>query len=174
MLEDAVAEMRAEKGRRRADDREWTPSIGLGLPVLIPETYVRDLPVRLGLYRRIGALSNDAESEAMAAELVDRFGKLPDEVENLLSVVTLKRLCRAAGVEKLEAGPKGMVLSFRGNKFRNPSGLVSWVTSKGGMIRLRPDHKLAIVRDMTVAERMRMARDVTGNLHRLVEQAKAA
>jgi len=174
MLEDAVAEMKAERGRKRADDREWTPSIGLGLPVLIPETYVRDLPVRLGLYRRIGALSDDAETEAMAAELVDRFGKLPEEVGNLLSVVTLKRLCRAAGVEKLDAGPKGMVLTFRGNKFRNPSGLVNWVTSKGGMIRLRPDHKLAIVRDMTVNERMRMARDVTSNLNRLVEQAKAA
>ena len=174
MLEDAVAEMKAERGRKRADDREWTPSIGLGLPVLIPEAYVRDLPVRLGLYRRIGALSDDAETEAMAAELVDRFGKLPEEVQNLLSVVTLKRLCRAAGVEKLDAGPKGMVLTFRGNKFRNPSGLVSWVTSKGGLVRLRPDHKLAIVRDMTVSERMRMARDVTGNLNRLVEQAKAA
>ena len=174
MLEDAVAEMKAERGRKRADDREWTPSIGLGLPVLIPETYVRDLPVRLGLYRRIGALSDDAETEAMAAELVDRFGKLPEEVGNLLSVVTLKRLCRAAGVEKLDAGPKGMVLTFRGNKFRNPSGLVTWVTSKGGLIRLRPDHKLAIVRDMTVNERMRMARDVTSNLNRLVEQAKAA
>ncbi len=174
MLEDAVADMRAERGKKRADDRDWTPSIGLGLPVLIPETYVRDLPVRLGLYRRIGALSSDAESEAMGAELVDRFGPLPDEVENLLQVVSLKRLCREAGVEKLDAGPKGMVLSFRGNRFRNPSGLVSWVTSKGGLIRLRPDHKLAIAREMTVAERVRMARDVAANLNRLVQQAKAA
>ncbi len=174
MLEDAVAEMKHERGRRRAADDDWTPSIGLGLPVLIPETYVRDLPVRLGLYRRIGALLSDAETEAMGAELVDRFGPLPAEVENLLSVVTLKRLCREAGVEKLDAGPKGMVLTFRGNRFRNPSGLVSWVTSKGGLIRLRPDHKLAIVREMTVAERMRMARDVAANLNRLVQQARAA
>ena len=174
MLEDAVADMRAERGRKRADDRDWTPSIGLGLPVLIPETYVRDLPVRLGLYRRIGNLSSDAESEAMGAELVDRFGPLPAEVENLLQVVSLKRLCREAGVEKLDAGPKGMVLSFRGNKFRNPSGLVSWVTSKGGLIRLRPDHKLAIAREMNVGERVRLARDVAANLNRLVQQAKAA
>ena len=174
MLEDAVAEMRAEKGRRRNDDRDWTPNIGLGLPVLIPEAYVRELPVRLGLYRRIGALTSDAETEAMAAELVDRFGRLPEEVENLLQVVTLKRLCREAGVEKLEAGPKGMVLSFRGNKFRNPAGLVNWIQSKGGLIRLRPDHKLAIVREMNLAERMKLARDVAANLNRLVQQAKAA
>ena len=174
MLEDAVAEMKAEKGRHRAEDRDWTPNIGLGLPVLIPETYVRDLPVRLGLYRRIGNLTTDAESEAMAAELVDRFGKLPEEVDNLLQVVALKRACRAAGVEKLEAGPKGMVVGFRGNAFRNPAGLVSWLSSRGGAIRLRPDHKLAIVREMTLAERVRVARDVVANLNRLAAQGKAA
>ena len=174
MLEDAVAEMKAEKGRRRADDRDWTPNIGLGLPVLIPESYVADLPVRLGLYRRIGGLASDAETEAVAAELVDRFGKLPEEVENLLQVVALKRGCREAGVEKLEAGPKGMVIGFRGNAFGNPAGLVSWLSSKGGAIRLRPDHKLAIVREMSVHERVRVARDVVANLNRLAAQAKAA
>ncbi len=132
MLEDAVAELRAGEGGARAHaDRDWTPNISLGLPVLIPEAYVRDLPVRLGLYRRIGALASDAETEAMAAELVDRFGKLPEEVENLLSVMALKRACREAGVEKLEAGPKGMVLTFRGNAFGNPAGLVRWLSSQG-------------------------------------------
>jgi transcription-repair coupling factor (superfamily II helicase) len=163
MLEDAVAEMRAAKGRVAAS-RDWTPTISLGLPVMIPEAYVRDLPVRLGLYRRIGALGNDAESEAMAAELVDRFGPLPEEVENLLSVVALKRLCREAGVEKLDCGPKGMVLTFRGNAFRNPAGLVAWLDKQNGLIRLRPDHKLALVRDMTVATRLRTARDILGAL----------
>ena len=174
MLEDAVAEMRAESGRRRADDRDWTPNISLGLPVLIPDTYVRDLPVRLGLYRRIGTLGSDADSEAMAAELVDRFGPLPPEVENLLQVVALKRGCREAGVERLEAGPKGMVLAFRGNAFRNPGGLVGWLGSQKQSIRLRPDHKLAIAREMDVAERMKLAREVVGNLNRLAGQAKAA
>ncbi len=174
MLEDAVSELRAERGRKRVEARDWTPNIALGLPVLIPDSYVRDLPVRLGLYRRIGALSSDAETEAMAAELVDRFGKLPEEVENLLAVVTLKRLCREAGVEKVEAGPKGMVLTFRGNAFRNPSGLVSWLASKGGMVKLRPDHKLAIVREMTVLERMKLAREIVESLNRIAMQAKAA
>jgi transcription-repair coupling factor (superfamily II helicase) len=174
MLEDAVAEMRAEKGRIRAEDRDWTPSIGLGLPVLIPETYVRELPVRLGLYRRIGTLASDAETDAMAAELVDRFGPLPAEVENLLQTMALKRMCRAAGVEKLEAGPKGMVLGFRGNAFRNPAGLIGWLKGRGNDIRLRPDHKLAIVREMTVSDRLRVARDVVANLDRIVRQSKAA
>ncbi len=135
---------------------------------------MKDLPVRLGLYRRIGGLASDEETDAMAAELVDRFGPLPGEVDNLLAVVSLKRACREAGVEKLEAGPKGMVATFRGNVFRNPAGLVGWLSSKGGLVRLRPDHKLAIVREMDVAARIRMARDVLGSLVRIVGQAKAA
>ena len=174
MLEDAVAEMRAEKGRRKHDDREWTPNISLGLPVLIPDTYVSDLPVRLGLYRRIGTLASDQESEAMAAELVDRFGPLPAEVENLLQVVTLKRLCREAGVERLEAGPKGMVFAFRGNSFGNPAGLVGWLSSQKLSARLRPDHKLAIAKEMDLAQRLKMARDVLDSLDHLAAQAKAA
>jgi transcription-repair coupling factor (superfamily II helicase) len=174
MLEDAVAEMRAQKGRMRTEDRDWTPNINLGLPVLIPETYVRDLPVRLGLYRRIGALSSDAESEALAAELVDRFGAMPEEVENLLQVVHLKRACREAGVEKLEAGPKGMVLQFRGNAFGNPAGLVQWLATRKGAVKLRPDHKLALVKDLTVPERVKAADDILGNLVRVAGQAKAA
>ena len=174
MLEDAVADIRAGEGKRAGQERDWTPNISLGLPVLIPEDYVRDLPVRLGLYRRIGALASDAESDAMAAELVDRFGKLPEEVDNLLGVVALKRACREAGVEKLEAGPKGMVLSFRGNAFSNPAGLVQWLSRKGGMVKLRPDHKLAISRDMDVATRLKFARDTLGALDQIVRQAKAA
>ena len=174
MLEDAVADLRSDKARSRDDDRDWTPNIQLGLPVLIPEVYVADLPVRLGLYRRIGALTTDQETEAMAAELVDRFGPLPPEVENLLQVVTLKRMCRAAGVERLEAGPKGMVVGFRGNLFRNPAGLVGWLSTRKGTIKLRPDHKLSVVQDMPVKERMRIGRDVLVNLNRLAQQGAQA
>jgi transcription-repair coupling factor (superfamily II helicase) len=175
MLEDAVADLRAERGKsRRSAERDWTPTIGLGLPVLIPENYVRDLPIRLGLYRRIGALSSVEETEAMAAELVDRFGPLPEEVDNLLQVMTLKRICREAGVEKLDAGPKGMVVGFRGNAFANPAGLVPWIASRSGTIRLRPDHKLVVAGDMDISGRIRLAKDILGNLARIAGQGKAA
>jgi len=88
--------------------------------------------------------------------------------------VHLKRACREAGVEKLEAGPKGMVLQFRGNVFRNPSGLVAWLGTRKGVIKLRPDHKLAVVRDMNVADRVKTANEVLTNLVRVASQAKAA
>lgn len=174
MLEDAVTEMRAQKDRKRIEDEDWTPNIVLGLPVLIPETYVRDLPVRLGLYRRIAGLDGEAEVEAMRAELIDRFGSLPPEVENLLDVVAIKRLCRRSGVERLEAGPKGMVIQFRGKSFRNPGGLIAWIGKNAAAgAKLRPDHKLAIVREMTNAQRVTQAKKVVGVLHRLVEKAEA-
>ena len=95
-------------------------------------------------------------------------------MENLLEVVALKRACREAGVEKLEAGPKGMVVTFRGNSFHNPAGLVAWLASKGGLVRLRPDHKLAVAREMDVTTRLRTARDLLGSLARIADQAKAA
>lgn len=175
MLEEAVAEVRAGEGKRgERPDTDWTPNISLGLPVLIPEEYVADLPVRLGLYRRIGALASDREDDAMAAELADRFGALPAEVQNLLYVVAIKRLCREAGVEKLDAGPKGIVISFRQNRFADPAGLVAWVQSRKGEVKLRPDHKLALIRDMALPERVKAARELVGALARIRRRAMAA
>ena len=174
MLEDAVSAIRAENSAKKPQERDWTPTINLGLPVLIPENYVSDLPVRLGLYRRIGALQSDAESEALAAELVDRFGKLPAEVENLLETVALKRACREASVEKLDAGPKGMVISFRRNEFANPGGLIAWIGTRGGTVKVRPDQKLVVSRDMDVSARTAIARDILANLTRLANLQDAA
>jgi transcription-repair coupling factor (superfamily II helicase) len=175
MLEEAVANLKAGQGKRRGDeDRDWTPQINLGLPVLIPETYVSDLPVRLGLYRRIGALAGDAEVEAMAAELADRFGPLPAEVENLLQVVSIKHFCRQAGVEKLDAGPKGVVAGFRRNNFANPEGLITWVTGQKGLVKLRPDHKLAMVREMDLPTRVRAAKDMLASLAKVAMQGRKA
>jgi transcription-repair coupling factor (superfamily II helicase) len=177
MLEDAVNDIKSGQGKKKSEAdyaRDWTPNINLGLPVLIPEDYVRDLPVRLGLYRRIGALANEAEIEAMAAELADRFGPVPTEVENLLQVVAIKALCRQAGVEKLDAGPKGVVLSFFRNAPRNPGGLVSWVAAQKGLVKLRPDHKLALLREMELPQRVRVAKDLLSALAKVAAQARAA
>jgi transcription-repair coupling factor (superfamily II helicase) len=140
---------------------------------MIPEPYVRDLPVRLGLYRRIGGLQTEAEIEAMGAELADRFGPAPPEVENLLQVVWLKALCRQVGVDKLDVGPKGIVLGFRGNRFANPAGLVQWVAAQGGGVKLRPDHKVALAQEMPFDARIRAARELLQALVRVVREPNA-
>jgi transcription-repair coupling factor (superfamily II helicase) len=103
--------------------------------------------VRLGLYRRIAQLSDRRESEAFAAELIDRFGPLPPEVENLLQIIAIKRACRDAGVERVEAGPKGAVVTLRGSRFANPAGLVELIQKNAGTLRLRPDQRLVYLRN---------------------------
>jgi transcription-repair coupling factor (superfamily II helicase) len=141
-----VAAARSQGGETAAPE-EWSPVITIGTPVLIPESYVADLGVRLGLYRRIAALADRREIDAFAAELIDRFGALPPEVDNLLQIIAIKRACRAAGVERVEAGPKGAVLSMRGNRFANPAGLVELIQRNAGTLRLRPDHKIVYLRN---------------------------
>ncbi|MGQ9366063.1 transcription-repair coupling factor [Azospirillum sp. A39] len=147
MLEEAVASARAGLGPEGGPEAaDWTPQINLGTPVLIPEAYVTDLHVRLTLYRRIAELVDRPEVEGFAAELIDRFGKLPSEVENLLDVVTIKQMCRQAGVDRVDAGPKGAVLSFHGNTFTRPDKLIAYIAGQGGLMKLRPDHKLVYTR----------------------------
>jgi transcription-repair coupling factor (superfamily II helicase) len=172
MLEDAVQDLQAGKRKNREMEGNYTPQINLGLPVLIPETYVQELPVRLGLYRRIGAVATEAEIEAMAAELSDRFGTIPAEVENLLQVVALKLKCRAAGVEKVDAGPKGVVVAFHKNRFANPAGLVQWVQSQKGLVTLRPDHKVALLRELPFAARVKAAHGLVSTLAKVAAQAR--
>jgi transcription-repair coupling factor (superfamily II helicase) len=150
MLEEAVAQAR---GTETADDGEWSPQINIGMAVLIPDGYVNDLDARLGLYRRIARLEDSHEIEAFAAELHDRFGALPAEVENLLSIVAIKGLCRAAGIEKLDAGPKGAVIAFHDETFSNPEGLVAFINAGAGRVSLRPDHRLVVRRGWENPER---------------------
>jgi transcription-repair coupling factor (superfamily II helicase) len=146
MLEEAVRAARAGGGVGAAPAADWAPQINLGMPVLIPDTYVQDLDVRLGLYRRLASIEKQEEIDGFAAELIDRFGKLPAEVENLLQVITIKKLCRAAGVDKIEVGPKGAIIGFRENKFANPEKLIGFITKKADVVKLRPDHKLVFLR----------------------------
>ena len=151
MLEEAVAEARgADAGE--AGNEDWSPRISIGMPVLIPDSFVADLNLRMELYRRLARMRESDEIEAFAAEMIDRFGALPEAVENLLKTVAIKGLCKAAGIDKVEAGPKGAVVSFRGDDFANPEGLVAFITAQAATTKLRPDHKLVFRRAWEEAE----------------------
>jgi len=145
MLEDAVAELKERAGAEGLiPDRGWSPQINTGAAVLIPEDYVPDLNVRLALYRRLSDAEKAQDREALAAELIDRFGPLPAEAGQLLKVVAIKGLCREANVAKIDVGPKGAVVSFRNDEFKNPGGLVQFVAKNGVAWKLRPDHKVVV------------------------------
>jgi transcription-repair coupling factor (superfamily II helicase) len=165
LLEEAVAAARTGAAGLGEVAEEWTPQITIGMPVLIPEGYVADLNVRLGLYRRVAALVDRREIDAFAAELVDRFGPLPKEVENLLEIIDIKRLCRAAGIDKVEAGPKGAVLSFHENRYANPLGLAEFLQAQLGTAKLRPDQRLVFMRNWEEAkDRVQGVRNLLGKL----------
>jgi transcription-repair coupling factor (superfamily II helicase) len=173
MLEEAVASLKAGIAEPVAD--RWSPQITIGTPVLIPEDYVADLSIRLALYRRLAELESENDINAFGAELVDRFGKLPEEVRHLLDIVAIKALCRRANVEKIEAGPKGAVIAFRDNTFVNPEGLISYIREQGSGARVRPDMKVVFFDDWETPEaRLKGATAILRNLVGLAQRAKAA
>ncbi|MDV4144154.1 transcription-repair coupling factor [Shimia sp. FJ5] len=147
MLEEAIAKIKAGEmeGLTEADD-QWAPQINLGVPVLIPEAYVPDLDVRLGLYRRLSGLHSKVELEGFAAELIDRFGKLPKEVNTLLLIVRIKDMCKRAGISKLDGGPKGATIQFHNDKFASPQGLVEFIQNQKGLAKVK-DNKIVVRRD---------------------------
>ncbi len=146
MLEDEIARIKSGGGEGLVDDGHWAPQINLGVPVLIPEAYVPDLDVRLGLYRRLSDLSSKVELEGFAAELIDRFGALPKEVNTLMLVVRIKAMCKKAGIAKLDGGPKGATVQFHQDKFASPKGLVDYLNDQKGTAKVR-DNKIVIARD---------------------------
>ena len=144
MLEEAVAEQR---GQAAADSGQWSPLITVGAAIMIPEEYVADLQLRLGLYRRLADLQEISDIDAFGAEMIDRFGPLPAEVQHLLKIVYIKVLCRKANVEKLDAGPKGVVIQFRRKEFANPAALIKYIGEQGSLAKIRPDQGVVFMRD---------------------------
>lgn len=150
MLEEEIMRIKAgeytdDKGVAISD---WAPQITTGIPIMIPETYVRDLGVRLGLYKRIGDIADKAGLDDIREELIDRFGKLPVEVDNLLKTVEIKQLCRTANIEKIDAGAKGILITLRNNTFAKPEKLIDFISRQFGAVKIRPDQKLFIEKNL--------------------------
>jgi transcription-repair coupling factor (superfamily II helicase) len=175
MLEDAVADLKS-KGLdgigAGLSDRGWSPQINTGAAVLIPEDYVPDLNVRLAMYRRLSEAERADDREALAAELIDRFGPLPPETGSLLKVVAIKGLCREANVSKVDVGPKGAVISFRNEHFADPMGLIQLTQKKAGVWKVRPDNKVVVRGEWdTPAQRLSAAERILTDLAALARAA---
>ncbi|MEL6366093.1 MAG: TRCF domain-containing protein, partial [Pseudomonadota bacterium] len=120
-------------------------------------------------------LEKAEEIEGFAAELVDRFGPAPEEVEHLLKIVEIKGLCRRANVAKVDAGPKGAVVTFRGDVFANPAGLVQYIAQSPYDVKLRPDQKLVFKQDwFDDKARLKGAKRVLDLLVEIAEEEAAA
>jgi len=173
MLEETVASLKGGDIDGTAD--QWSPTISLGAAVLIPEAYVADLQLRLGLYRRLSTLETREEIDAFAAELVDRFGPLPEEVGHLLDVMEIKGLCRQAGIAQVDAGPRGAVIGFYRNEFANPEELVAFVQSSRGHVKVQPDQRVVFRAEWDLpAERLKGVRALITQLAGIAAKAKKA
>ena len=153
LLEEEINRIKARQSgdehQITAASSDWSVQILTGVPIIIPEKYVADLGVRLGLYKRIGSLKTVEEISDMREELIDRFGPIPEEVENLLKTVEIKQICWLTGIERIEAGARGILIAFHNNTFKNVDRLMDFVTKQLGAIKIRPDQKLFIERDLT-------------------------
>jgi transcription-repair coupling factor (superfamily II helicase) len=173
MLEEAVAAMKGGDFEEAAD--KWSPELALGMSILIPESYVTDLQLRLGLYRRLSTLETREQIDGFAAELVDRFGALPDEVQHLLDVMEIKGLCRQAGIAKVDAGSKGAQITLYRNTFANPEGLIHFVQASRGMIKVQPDQRLVCRADWDLPEnRIRGVRALIQKFAEIAQKSKKA
>lgn len=153
MLADAVHALKQKKDPNSAfDSIDLAPQISLGIPVFIPESYIADLDLRMQLYRRIADLETSDEIEQMRVEFLDRFGQYPLEVENLFQIIELKILAKKANIERIEVGPKGASIGFYQNTFKNPAGLIDYITAQLGTMKIRPDQKLLVLRPMEKPE----------------------
>ncbi|MFT4015151.1 MAG: transcription-repair coupling factor [Paracoccus sp. (in: a-proteobacteria)] len=172
MLEETIAKLKSGEIEGTPED-EWAPQLNLGVPVTIPESYVPDLDVRLGLYRRLAELTTKVELEGFAAELIDRFGPLPREVNTLLLVIRIKAMAKRANISKLDAGPKGATIQFHGDRFPNPAGLVEFIHEQRGQAKVT-DNRIVILRDWPGdADRIKGAFGIAKDLAGKVREGRA-
>ena len=147
MLEEAIQTAKAGgTGAEPPPPQGFSPQIAIDAAILLPEDYVADLSLRLGLYKRLGAVETKAGLEAFAAELIDRFGPLPEPAANLITLTEIKLLLKRAGVAKLDAGPRGALVTFRDDRPPNPDAVLGFVARAQGAARLRPDGRLFVER----------------------------
>ena len=171
MLEETIAKIKSgELQGLSAVDDQWSPQINLGVPVMIPEGYIPDLDIRLGLYRRLSSLASKVELEGFAAELIDRFGPIPKEVNTLMLIVRIKAMCKRAGISRLDAGPKGATVQFHNDKFANPAGLVEFLRDQGAGAKVQ-GNKIVLTGEMkSEADRIKGAFAIARDL---AEKVKA-
>lgn len=175
MLEDAILAAKAgEMGLETARDKV-SPQITVDAPIMIPEDYVPDLAVRMALYRRLNDAKDKAEIEAMAAEMIDRFGPLPDATSNLVRLIEIKHQAIEANIAKIDVGARGTLVSFHKDHFPDPAGLLAYVDKLQGTAKLRPDMKLVINRAWGDPQsRLNGLFQLTKGLCRIVQKASKA
>ncbi|HMQ20633.1 MAG TPA: helicase-related protein, partial [Sphingopyxis sp.] len=172
MLEEAILVAKAEGAGAVPPREALSPVITVDAPILIPEDYVPDLPLRMALYRRLNEAGDRAALDGFAAEMIDRFGPLPPETANLIQLMEIKANAKLAGIAKLDVGTRGALVSFHGDQFANVPGLIAYVERLKGRARIRPDNRLSISGEWgSAGARLNGALQLSKGLGKLARQA---
>ena len=179
MLEDAILAAKAGDMGLEAKSERVSPQITVDAPIMIPEDYVPDLAVRMALYRRLNDASDKAEIEALAAEMIDRFGDLPAATANLVRLIEIKHQAIEANIAKIDVGAQGTLVTFHQDDFPDPAGLLAYVDRLKGTAKLRPDMKLVISRAWGSPESrlnglFQLTKGLSGVVRKSRKNAKAA
>jgi transcription-repair coupling factor (superfamily II helicase) len=152
MLEQAVKALR--EGRDPVIERPLAADteVELRLPAFLPDTYIADVHVRLSLYKRIAAATDEAALDDLTAEIIDRFGALPPSAQHLLRIARLKLMSRALGIRRLDLGSQGGYVLFERVNQVEPTAVVRMVQKNPREYRLEGALKLRVTRAVETDE----------------------
>jgi transcription-repair coupling factor (superfamily II helicase) len=148
MLDRAVKAMKEGKITDLAAPLAAQSEVELRVPALLPDDYVGDVHVRLALYKRIAAASDEAALEELTAELVDRFGPLPIQTQNLLRTARVRLTARKLGVRRLDFGAHGGYLLFDADHRIDPAAVITLIQDRSREYKLEGATKLRVSREL--------------------------
>ncbi len=158
MLESAVRDLRGEK-----ETPKLTTTINLGLDIRIPPAYIPEEHQRLRMYKKLSSLRTAEEKQAIEQELSDRYGTVPEPVQNLLAYATLKLLAEPLRISSIERKREVLQLQFQQDSAADPTRLMDYLRrnpsaqfTPTGMLRLRTTARPqdAVVQLQTVMQQL--------------------
>ncbi len=164
LLSEAVNDIKGEKSTYY----DWTPQINIQVTALIPENYIADLSLRLQIYRRIGNIKSYKMFEQFEYEMIDRFGLIPEEFKNLISIMMIKYDCLLVGVNRIDSGINGAIIEFIDNPYLDPEMFIDYLNTNSNYLKMKSDKKLVInIKWQSSQERLLEIKRIINNLSSL-------
>ena len=139
MMEEAMAELKGEEATSEPDTQ-----INLRASAFIPETYIGDMSLRLAAYKEISSAGDETELAGIAADLRDRYGPLPEPAENLLTIMAVKIIAKAARVSRIDGGARTVTITFGEDAPVSPDRIMALLKRSQGRIKLAAEFTLQL------------------------------